>query len=460
MPPTTPTLLRRRARAAGTPFARRFDMTHDVLGAEDAAWFHMEDETNPMVVNGVLELAERLELARVHDVLAQLARIPRFRSRIVDSSVHVALPHWEELRELDLSQHVEHVTLPSSDDAALREFVGGAVSSLLDRTRPLWHVYVVDRPSCGTTLVFRIHHAIADGFALLGVLLSLCDDGGGHRLTPPAIRRRGGIATTAAFTRSLARITTLPRDPHTELKGPLSRRKNVAWSAPIALADVKTVAHACSATVNDVLVATAAGAIGRYLARRGQDVDGLEIHAMLPVDLRGGAAPTELGNRFGLFILGLPLGIRETSSRIKAVKQRMDLLKGTPEAVVTHALLRALGRAPRPVEALGVWFFGQKSSIVLTNVPGPRTQLRLGGIPVSRIMFWVPQAGRMGVGISIFSYAGNVTIGVMADAGLVPDPNALAAEVDAELAALREAVTRQPSANEKASAAEEEFLAH
>jgi hypothetical protein len=435
-------------------------MTHDVLGAEDAAWFHMEDATNPMVVNGVLELAERIELGRVHDLLEPLARIPRFRSRIVDSGTHVALPHWEEMRELDLSQHVEHVTLPSSDDAALRDFVGGAVSSLLDRAQPLWHLYVVDRPSRGTTLVFRIHHAIADGFALLGILLSLCDDRDDSRHGPPAIPRRAGIATTAAFTKSLARITALPADPHTELKGPLSPRKNVAWSAPIALDDVKTVAHACSATVNDVLVAIAAGAIGRYLARRGRDVDGLEIHAMLPVDLRGGAAPTDLGNRFGLFILGLPVGIRESFSRIKAVKQRMDLLKQTPEAVVTHALLRVLGRAPRPVEALGVWFFGQKSSMVLTNVPGPRTQLRLGGIPVSRIMFWVPQAGRMGLGISIFSYAGSVTIGVMADAGLVPDPNALVAEVDAELAAVREAVTRQPTAGDRPSAAEEEFRAH
>jgi hypothetical protein len=193
-----------------------------------------------------------------------------------------------------------------------------------------------------------------------------------------------------------------------------------------------------------VLVATASGAIGRYLARTGQDMDGLEIRAMLPVDLRGGAPPTDLGNRFGLFVVGLPVGIRDPLVRVAAVKQRMDRLKGSPEALVTHAVLRALGWSPRPIEDLGVWFFGLKSSLVLTNVPGPRVQLRLAGVPVSRMMFWVPQSGRMGLGISIFSYAGTVTIGIIADAGLVPDPDALVADVDAELLALTSNAGREP----------------
>ena len=411
-------------------------MTQDLLGGEDAAWLHMEDETNPMVVNGVLELAERLEVSRVEQLLAPIAAIPRFRSRVVESALHTGLPHWEEVAGFDLSQRIEHVTLDSADDTTLRAFVGTAVSTLLDRNEPLWRVYVIDRPSCGTTLLYRIHHSIADGFALLGILLSMCDEDEGGRLAPPAIKRRASAATTLACTKSLARVVALPSDPHTQLKGPLGRQKNVAWSAPITLEDVKRIAHAASATVNDVLVATASGAIGRYLARSGQDLEGLEIHAMLPVDLRGGAAPTDLGNRFGLFVLGLPVGVRDPLTRVAAVKQRMDLLKGTPEAYVTHALLRFLGWSPRPIEDLGVWFFSLKSSVVLTNVPGPQRQLRLAGVPVSRMMFWVPQSGRMGLGISIFSYAGTVTIGIIADAGLVPDPDALVADIDAEFLAL------------------------
>ena len=411
-------------------------MTRDALGGEDAAWLHMEDETNPMVVNGILELAERLSVGRVHALVERIAALPRFRARIVESALHAGRPHFEPVAHFDFTQHVEHVTLESSDDATLRAFVGGVVSTLLARDRPLWRVYVIDRPSAGTTLLYRIHHSIGDGFALLGILLSICD-GDGPRAPMAALPRRARVATALACTKSLARIVMLPPDPATLLKGALGRQKLVAWSEPLDLAEVKRTARAASATINDVLVATTAGALGRYLARCGQDIDGMEIRAMLPVDLRRGVAPTDLGNRFGLFVTGLPVGIRDPLSRIAAVKQRMDVLKRSPDALVTHALLRVLGWSPRPIEDLGVRFFGTKASLVLTNVPGPRTRLRLAGVPVSRMMFWVPQSGRMGLGISIFSYAGTVTIGILVDAGLVPDPDALVADLRVELDALR-----------------------
>ena len=422
-------------------------MTHDALGGEDAAWLHMEDDTNPMVVSGVLELAEHLPLERVYALLRRIVEIPRFRARVVESKVHAGPPRWEEVTDFDLERQIEHVTLESGDDEALRAFVGKAVSGMLDRDRPLWRVYVIDRPAAGTTLLYRVHHAIGDGFALLGILLSLCDGGDDgappHRHeTPP----RGALVTALGCTASIARIAALRADPKTSLKGPLGREKRVAWSKPIPLDDVKRTAHAASATVNDVLVATAAGALGRYLSRMGhRDMpDELEVRAMIPVDLRGGAPPTDLGNRFGLVVLALPVGLRDPVSRLVTVKRRMDRLKGSPEPLATHALLRAMGWAPRPVEDLGAWFFGQKASVVLTNVPGPRKRLRLAGAEVSRIRFWVPQSGRMGIGISIFSYAGAVTIGIMVDAGLVPDPDALVADLDLELIALR-AMVGSPS---------------
>jgi len=418
-------------------------MTHDVLGGEDAAWLHMEDETNPMVVNCVLELAERLGTDRVHALVERIAALPRLRARVVESALHAGRPHFEEVTNFDFTQHIEYVTLESPADATLRAFIGVTVSTLLDRDRPLWRLYVIDRQLAGTTILFRVHHAIGDGFGLLGTLLSLCD-GDESRASMPVVPRRQRVATVLACTKSLARIVVLPPDPVTLLKGALGRQKTVAWSEPLALADVKSTARAVSATINDVLVATAAGAIGRYLARRGQNIDGLEVRAMLPVDLRGGAAPTDLSNRFGLFVLGLPIGIRDPRSRVAAVKQRMDSLKRSPEALVTHAMLRVLGWSPRPIERLGVWFFGTKASVVLTNVPGPRTQLRLAGVPVSRIMFWVPQSGRMGLGISILSYAGTVSIGIVVDAGLVPDPDTLVADLNAEFLALRVAPDERP----------------
>ncbi len=110
--------------------------------------------------------------------------------------------------------------------------------------------------------------------------------------------------------------------------------------------------------------------------------------------------------------------------------------KKTPEAFVAFDLLGAMGHMPTRLENLGVAFFGKKASLVLTNVPGPRERLHLGGVPIERIVFWAPQAGRMGLGISIFSYAGEVTVGVIADTLVVPRPEELIAAVDAELAAL------------------------
>jgi diacylglycerol O-acyltransferase / wax synthase len=431
-------------------------MTHDALGGEDAAWLHMEDDTNPMVVNGVLELTEHLPLDRVYALLEHIAEIPRFRSRVVESAIHAGPPRWEMVADFDLAKQVEHVALESPDDATLRAFIGTAVSGMLDRDRPLWRVYVIDRPSAGTTLLYRVHHAIGDGFALLGILLSLCDgadDGGAPHHHEQ--QRRSRLATALGCTASMARIVALHPDPKTALKGPLGREKRVAWSEPLPLADVKSTARSASATVNDVLVATAAGALGRYLARTShhERLDDLEIRAMIPVDLRGGAPPTDLGNQFGLVVLGMPVGIREPLARLAAVKERMDRLKGSPEALVTHGLLRAMGWAPRPVENLGVWFFGTKASMVLTNVPGPRTPLRLAGAQVSRIMFWVPQSGRMGIGISIFSYAGSVTIGIIVDAGLVPDPDALVADLHVEFLALRAAAAASQVAASSAARA-------
>src|SRR4051812_45257099 len=152
-------------------------MAHDLLGGEDAAWLHMDDATNPMIVNAVLELAAPLPLHQVHALAAGLASKPRFRSRLVAPPLHVGLPSWQPVADFDLHKHVEHVHLASADDDALRALICGAVSKQLDEDLPLWHIHAIERPGAGTTLLVRVHHAVADGFALLGVLLSLCDDG-------------------------------------------------------------------------------------------------------------------------------------------------------------------------------------------------------------------------------------------------------------------------------------------
>src|SRR5262249_37344464 len=236
----------------------------------------------------------------------------------------------------------------------------------------------------------------------------------------------------------LGRLVLLPPDPSTAFKGKLGRRKRAAWSEPIPLDGFKAIGKAFGATVNDVLVTTATGALRRYLEKRGEPIDGVAIRASVPVNLRPLEHAHKLGNSFGLVFLTLPIGIADPVQRLHAVKKEMDELKRSPEALVAYAVLNVMGLTPVEVERLGLRFFGSKASAVLTNVPGPREPLYLAGHKLDSVMFWVPQSGRLGLGISILSYNGGVMLGVATDAGLVPDPERIVAEFAREFKALAE----------------------
>ena len=228
----------------------------------------------------------------------------------------------------------------------------------------------------------------------------------------------------------------MPPDPPTALKGPLGVVKRAAWSEPFSLAAVKAAGQTAGATINDVLVTAAAGGLRRYLAARGEPVDGLDLRATVPVNLRPLDEAHKLGNRFGLVFLALPIGLEDPAARLAEVKRRMDELKTTLQPAVAYGTLQAIGYLPPALQAVPIGFFGSKATAVLTNVPGPREPLYLAGIPLRRVMFWVPQSGRLGLGISILSYAGEVLVGVASDAGLVPDPQAIVDGFEAELTEL------------------------
>jgi WS/DGAT/MGAT family acyltransferase len=191
--------------------------------------------------------------------------------------------------------------------------------------------------------------------------------------------------------------------------------------------------------VNDVLVAALAGALRRYLEGRSAAVEGLEVNAVCPVNLRPLHEAEQLGNRFGLIWLALPIGSADPLERLRLVKERMDALKRSPEPLVVFGILSALGVAPAEVSGPLVDLFGAKGTAVLTNVAGPRQAIYIAGGRIEDIMFWVPQSGRLGLGLSILSYDGRVRVGVASDRGLVPDPEAIADAFEAEFAALAEA---------------------
>jgi WS/DGAT/MGAT family acyltransferase len=243
-------------------------------------------------------------------------------------------------------------------------------------------------------------------------------------------------------------------DPKSPLKGEFGLQKRVAWSEPVALADVKAIGGPLGAKINDVLVAGMTGALRGYLAERGVDVDRTTVRAMVPVDLRPPERALDLGNEFGLVVLDLAVKGGGPLQRVRATKARMDALKRSPEPIAVMALFELLGRGPKPLQDVAVDLFGSKASVVMTNVAGPRRTQYIAGVPIRRMMFWVPHPGRqLGMGISILSYRGYATLAVVADAHLVPDPESITDRFNREFAKMLAAVQRRAAGTPRAKSA-------
>lgn len=472
-------------------------MAREPLSNVDTAWLRMEDPTNLMMVTGVMIFSAPMDFERLKATIeARLLRFDRFRQRVVSPRLPLGTYYWEDDPGFDLNVHLQRVTLPPpGDQVALEETVSYLMSTPLDFSRPLWQVHLVERYGDGCALIARLHHCIADGIALVHVLLSLTDpDPAAPRpVARPAERprrdrgpleallrpARSAFRTTARFTETLlqegletlvnpshaldrARLgasgaTALGKlalrwpDPKTLFKGPLGVDKQATWSAPIPLPDVKAVGRVMGGTVNDVLLAAVTGALRRYMQDHGEPVEGLNLRAVVPVNLRPLDEVPELGNKFGLVFLSLPVGIVDPVERLFELKWRMDDLKDSPEAVVVFGLLNAVGMAPSEIQDIVVNIFGTKATAVMTNVPGPRETIYLAGAPLDTIMSWVPQSGRLGMGVSIISYAGQVRLGVVTDKGLVPDPEDIIAGFCVEFDELAE-LARQVEADQAVSA--------
>jgi WS/DGAT/MGAT family acyltransferase len=456
-------------------------VTTSQLPSADAAWLHMDSHLNPMVVNAVIWFDEPIDFARAREIVEHrlVGEFPRFRRRVAEPLGRP--PRFEDHPEFDVHQHLHRLALPAPGDrAALQELVSDLITPPLDRTRPLWHVYLIEGFGEGCALLFRIHHCIADGIALARVMLSLTDEepdaaiaaplppshagGAGARVrsllrpatAPLSTGRRlvgAGLhegmetvlhpshaarlaATAGQDVGTLAKLLTAPSDSRTVLRSPLHGTRRVAWSKAFRLDRVKRAGTRSGATINDVLVAALTGALHRYLAERDSSVD--ELHVMVPFNLRAldQPLPRDLGNDFGLILLTLPVGIPDTQARLREVKMRMDAIKNSHEGPIAYGMLSAIGMTPPAVEDRLIGFFSGKASAVVTNVPGPRSEVYFAGSPVRGVLVWAPCSGSIGMTVSIFSYAGKVTVGFMTDTGLVPDPQPLVKAFDAELRAL------------------------
>ena len=429
------------------------------LPSADAAFLHMDRPTNLMVINFVMLFDERMDEERLRAVIrTRLAEpYPRFRKLVVESRGPFGRPSFLDDPHFDSDRHVHRRELPApapgqAEDAALQQLTSELIASPLERSKPLWDIYLLNRPAGGCALLVRMHHCIVDGIALAQVMISLTDiapELDGQRPTRPprshasppragtralrAFTRRGSIDGVAANAQALAKLLFTPPDADTPLRGQLGPAKRVAWTGLLDLARVKTTARTQGVTVNDVLLAAVSGALRRHLRASGEEPQA--IRTLVPFNLRplDRPIPRELGNRFGLVFLTLPLDVADRCERLQELARRMAAIKHSREGPVSYAILKAIGLTPLRLERRIIDIFTAKASAMTTNVPGPREVVYMAGAAVRAVLVWAPVSGSVGTTVSILSYHDGVTIGLLVNSGLVPDPGAIARYTEEEL---------------------------
>ncbi len=423
------------------------------LASNDAIWLQ-DSTTNLMVINAII-ITDRLDLDTIRTAFQRrifegpdAGRFERLRCRIRGKGLR---RYWEPDPDFDIARHIfatRGKDLHSLE--AIQTYVGREASQKLDWDRPQWEIQVIEPFEEDTTaLLIRIHHSIGDGEALVCLLFTLMDGSWGHEYgTSHATVRSsknepwlGRFLRAAAIPLSapgilLRRLSWFPDRNH--MHGPaLSGNKQVSWTTPLDLEVLKKAKHSIGATVNDVLMASVSGAFSNYLTTRGGTSPSRFLISM-PVNVRHPGEPLRCENHFAPVPLELPAGSYANSHRILAVKTKMDQMKRSAVPVVIYELQRALlGFLPKAVSRGLIDFLANKCTAVVTNIVGPCQDIALEGRRVRSILFWVPQRARIGVGISILSFAGKVQLGVITDDALVPNPAALIQAFEEEFEALK-----------------------
>ncbi len=428
----------------------------------DTWWLRMDRPHNLMTIVTVWILEGPVALDRLENQLGERhLTYRRYRQKVEFAR---GGPYWVDDPHFDLAHHIKRVRLPGrGGKEAFERFAGDLASEPLDFNHPLWTIHIVEEYEGGAAVVLRWHHAMADGVALIGVTMALVDGpvGESRRAAPPdedegwlqslmapvvATVNAGTQASTylgtalglarhplravdylrdgAGVAGELAYMLSMKSDSATRFKGKPTGSKRVAWCEPMKLPEVKAVSRALGCSINDVLLSCAAGAMRRYLADKGDTTEGVEIRALAPIDLRE-PGDLELGNRFGIVAVLLPVGVEQPLERLKMVRQRMLDLKTSYEPAVTLGLFAALGYLPKIVQDQLSDMLASRATAVMTNVPGPTEPLTVAGSRLTQMLFWVPQSGDIGMGVSILSYAGQVQFGLITDDALTPDPEAV-----------------------------------
>jgi diacylglycerol O-acyltransferase / wax synthase len=426
----------------------------------DLAWLRMDAKTNPMMITVVLRFKGQVNYDRlITDLQSTVQRFRRLRQRVVIPGKIFHRPYWDDVPAFKVQDHVERLNLRfPADDLAVGELVNQKMNTALDFSYPLWKLTLVDDHPEGSIIIVRIHHCIADGISLMRVLLQMThpstqanvdqnsvnepdwDENKINHPTASALTMAEAIESKSKGTAgrdtlyrkpgftdivaAIVRIVFRPADPPTILKAPLGEVKKAVWSEPFSVPEIKKIAEIKQATINDVMMAITSGAIRRYMDLHNEARES-DIRAFIMVNMRGLAFDDDLGNKFGLVFLTLPLNRVQPMERLERVKNGMDFLKASAEYAASYIILNILGQLPEWVEHLATRILDTKGTVVATNVPGSRNELFIADAPIQSMVGWVPQSGRVGVGLSYVSYNNQLIVGLNADAGVIPDPEKL-----------------------------------
>jgi WS/DGAT/MGAT family acyltransferase len=452
----------------------------DRLSSIDAGFLHMEEEGAHMHIGAVGVFdgpAPSIADFRGH-IEGRLSLLPRYRQRVQEMPFGTGRPLWVEDEAFRLDFHVRHTALPSpGGERELLNLVDRVVGQRLDRSKPLWEMWLVESlEEDRWALVAKTHHAMVDGVSgvdLMSVLFDLTPDVATSPPLPWVPRRTPGavgllaqgaqglvrnvvdltgkgvqaalnpveaVRSTAGAVAALGEaarplVDGAPKTPLNRKPGPHRRVEIVRTS----LADHKAVrTGAPGATVNDVVLAAVAGALGRFLDDRGMETDGLELRACVPVSLRSDAQRGALGNEIAIMNAPLPVAPLEPVRRLARVQDAMEHLKSSKQAVGAQVLTSLENALPPAIlaRASRLGFSSRLYNLLVTNVPGPQVPLYLLGRQLVELVPLAFLAPEHTLAVGIMSYHGTVSYGLIADADAVPDLDRLAGHLRDSLAEL------------------------
>src|ERR1700761_7907629 len=455
----------------------------DRLTGLDSSFLHLERDSAHMHVAGCMvfdgEAPTYDEL--VGQILSRLHLVPRYRQRLAFVPFNQGRPVWVDDPHFNIAFHVRHTALPSpGGEDQLERLSGRIFSQALDRSRPLWEIWLVEGLAEGRfALLSKTHHALVDGVSGVDIFTVLFDtspdpmpvappdhdwvprpmptgaqllaDALLERATVPAEIVRGVKATLRGPRHVAARVgraaggvgaiaraglQAAPPSPFNVRIGPHRRFTWVRGD----LQEYKAIKNALGGTVNDVVLAVVAGALGRYLRMHGEATDELVLRAMVPISIRADVERGALGNRVAAMWAPLPIGVTDPVQRLLTISQEMDGIKESGQAVGAQVLTELSGFAPPTIMAQAARLQARQRmfNLVVTNVPGPQFPLYMLGRELDAMFPMVPLAENQALGIAIMSYNGQLNFGLNADYDAMPDLEALADELRAsteELAA-------------------------